>query len=205
MSDYTVRYWRAENTEQNHYKFYESYFLSAELVQKLNIPTTITKGSAALICYGRIGTSGQMQLFNFDDDKSAYSKARGAVWGKVANRDYHMVYDDYLITVTDYESSDVSYAVQHQRGDTLRRIVTSAIKQEKFVSHQDAMTYIEGFAEECKQFLRLAQDGTLTEGEIHDKYVVLADRWKDFQEKIEQAEAAFGLASMRAMVVQAKN
>lgn len=166
---YQIRYWRLENHTSRD-AFYEVY-LCDDIVA---------------IRYGKMGTQGTPKVETYASDDKAQATALRQVYAK-QSKQYEMVHDDLMVE-TELELSEQTFP-------SIRHSVTQAVRHGEATPREQALNYIEGFIQDCNEFLVRAKQGQDVEGEFN----ALSTRWAELRDKVESAETMMDMVKMRAL------
>lgn len=170
----TVRYWRLEYVKEGSRKFYEVWLNETE--------------SELWLAWGRIGTSGQSNKTLYPTTEDAKAKGLAQVYAK-QSKGYELVDEDLVIEMDDSDWPRI-YSV--------RALTKSAISTGEATPREAALNYIEGFVQDCNEFLVRAKEN-VDPDELQSMYEDMSARWAELKDKFDSAETMMQMVTMRAL------
>lgn len=172
-----ARYWYLENNRDGH-KFYEVWVF----------------GNTCILTWGRIGTEGQSKPHSFNDADEALAKALAQVYAK-RGKGYELYHDDLVVPASmDSLQRATTGNVFYLRRDTLK-----AIEQGDATPRDVALNYIEGFVDDCNEFLARAKGDGYSDSEMERAYEDLNERWAELKDKFDSAETMMHMVTTRTL------
>lgn len=168
----TARHWRMEYVGGSSKKFYEVY-LNMEQAQ-------------VWFGWGRIGTSGQWDKKLFPHADEATDKALAQVYAK-RSKGYETVREDLTLSIAEDEWESVAL---------LQRAFNKAVRTGEAQPREVALNYIEGFVQDCNEFLVSAKEGS---DDLAYSFEDLSARWEELKDKFDSAETMMDMVTKRAL------
>lgn len=169
----TVRHWRLEYIEGSSRKFYEVY---------LNVEQAEVR-----IGWGRIATVGQWDKKLFPDSDEAADKALAQVYAK-KSKGYSLVTDDLTITTDEFNWGNPTL---------IQQAFSNAIRLGEAQPREVALNYIEGFIQDCNEFLVDAKN--IHPEDLACDFEDLRGRWEELKDKFDSAETMMDMVTKRAL------
>lgn len=169
-TDYTIRYWRLENHTSRD-AFYE----------------VCLQGDTVAIRYGKMGTSGTTKIDTHESADKAQATALRQVYAK-QSKQYEMIHDDLVVDVGQTTLNETNLLL-------IRNTVNRALREGNATPREQALNYIEGFIEDCNEYLVRAKSGEIVESE----FAALTERWEELKDKFDSAETMMDMVKMRAL------
>lgn len=169
-----VRYWRLEYIKDGSRKFYEVWLNETE--------------SKVWLAWGRINTDGQSSHNAYENPVDARSKALAQVYAK-QSKGYEVVQEDLVVEMDDEQWNHMY---------RLRSHTVAAIRSGDATPREAALNYIEGFVQDCNEFLVKARDG-IDGDELQAMYEDINSRWTELKDKFDSAETMMQMVTMRTL------